>query len=80
MHKKIKEYLEIIVIWIFFFILLFSKNLTCVFLDTTGFYCPGCGVTRLIFSLLQFDFYQAFRYNPLIFIILFISPVYVVYV
>lgn len=40
----------------------------CVFHLITGFYCPGCGITRMIFSLIKFDFYQAFRYNPLIFI------------
>ena len=36
----------------------------------TKLYCPGCGITRCIISILNFDFYQAFRYNPLIFILL----------
>lgn len=39
----------------------------CVFHELTGLYCPGCGATRMIVSLLQFDFYQAFRFNPLLF-------------
>lgn len=40
----------------------------CIFRKITGFYCPGCGITRMISSLIQLDFYQAFRYNPLLFI------------
>lgn len=42
----------------------------CIFHDLTGFYCPGCGITRMLFSILKLDFYQAFRYNPLVFILL----------
>ncbi len=40
----------------------------CVFYKITGLYCPGCGITRAILSLLKGDFYQAFRYNSIIFI------------
>lgn len=40
----------------------------CIFYSITGLYCPGCGITRMIFSLIKFDFYQAFRYNPLMFV------------
>ena len=32
--------------------------------------CPGCGISRMIFSIFELDFYQAFRYNPLLFIYL----------
>lgn len=32
-------------------------------------YCPGCGLTRMIKSILELNFYQAFRYNPLLFIL-----------
>lgn len=52
--------------------LILSKYLNiyifCPFHKLTGFYCPGCGVTRMLFSLLTLDFYQAFRYNCLLFI------------
>lgn len=40
----------------------------CFFRKITGFYCPGCGVTRMLYSLVKLNFYQAFRYNPLIFL------------
>ncbi|MBP1991603.1 hypothetical protein J2Z66_003210 [Paenibacillus eucommiae] len=48
----------------------------CVFHEVTGLYCPGCGITRAALSLLRLDFVQAFRYNPLVFILL---PLYVIY-
>lgn len=48
----------------------------CVFNKITGFYCPGCGMTRAVHSILRFDFYQALRFNALIFII---SPIFIFY-
>lgn len=39
----------------------------CWFRENLGIYCPGCGGTRMVKAILKFDFYQAFRYNPLIF-------------
>ena len=36
----------------------------------TGLYCPGCGITRMLLSILKGDIYQGFRYNPLVFIIM----------
>lgn len=50
----------------------------CVFHEFTGLYCPGCGITRLILSLFSFDSVQAFRYNPLVFILLPLSLMYVI--
>ena len=43
-------------------------GLPCVFHEFFGFYCPGCGITRMIFSIMQLDLYQAFRYDALMFI------------
>ncbi|MFX3631716.1 MAG: DUF2752 domain-containing protein [Candidatus Pristimantibacillus sp.] len=51
-------------------------GIPCVFHELTGFYCPGCGVTRVIQSLLQLDIEQAFRYNSLLFVLL---PLYAMY-
>lgn len=37
----------------------------CVFRKTTGFDCPGCGMTRATYATLHGDIFQAFQYNPL---------------
>jgi hypothetical protein len=42
----------------------------------TGLYCPGCGITRCLVSIAEFNFYQAFRYNPLVFCLI---PLFVFY-
>ena len=34
----------------------------------TGLDCPGCGITRMFVALFHGNIYQAFRYNPLVFI------------
>ena len=34
----------------------------------TGLDCPGCGITRMLAALFHGNIYQAFRYNPLVFI------------
>ena len=42
----------------------------CIFYNLTGLYCPGCGAGRCFLALMRFEFYQAFRYQPLLFITL----------
>ena len=56
----------------------FNFGIPCIFYKITGLYCPGCGVTRMLFSLIDLDFYQAFRYNPLVFILLMLYIIYFV--
>lgn len=43
--------------------------LPCVFNKITGLYCPGCGMTRAVHSMLKFKFYQALRFNALVWIL-----------
>ena len=80
--KKRKTNLKLAIIAILGFLLYYLLNLYtgfaifCPFHKFTGLYCPGCGVTRLLFSLIKLDFYQAFRYNPLVFILLIIGIIY----
>ena len=42
--------------------------LPCIFNKITGLYCPGCGMTRAVNSCFKFEFYQALRFNALLFI------------
>lgn len=48
----------------------FGISIPCMLNITTGLNCPGCGITRMFDSLLHFKIYQAFRYNPFLFITL----------
>lgn len=52
----------------------------CPWLEISGLYCAGCGFTRMIHSILKFEFYQAFRYNPLFFVLLILAFIYIIYV
>lgn len=42
----------------------------CPFYTLTGLWCPGCGATRMFLALKSFDLWSAFRYNPLVFLLL----------
>lgn len=42
----------------------------CPFLALTGFYCPGCGMTRLVYALAHGHVDTAFGLNPLLFVLL----------
>ena len=39
-------------------------GIPCLFYTVTGLKCPGCGISRMLLSLLRLDFRAAFRYNP----------------
>ena len=64
--------LIIIIIIIPLYFLYFVKIgivIKCPIHSILHIYCPGCGLTRMIKSILELNFYQAFRYNPLLFIL-----------
>ena len=44
-------------------------GIPCVFHLITGLKCPGCGVSRMLISLLKLDFKSAWNYNPAIMVI-----------
>lgn len=73
-----KKIIIIIGVLTLYFILgqILGFYLPCPFHYLTGYYCPGCGVTRMIVSIIKLDFYQAFRYNPLLFLFI---PVIITY-
>lgn len=45
-------------------------SIPCFFNKVTGFYCPGCGVSRMCLALLSFHIKEAFHYNPMVFCLL----------
>ena len=72
MKKKIIIAILLLILLIIYLLLgnYLHLYIDCPIKKITGLYCPGCGITRMFLSLLKLDFYQAFRYNPLLFITL----------
>lgn len=38
----------------------------CMFHEMTGYYCPGCGITRAVYAFFEGNFLQCFRYHPFV--------------
>lgn len=79
MKKKLLIFIILILTGIFYLKVLSPKyglHIPCIFNKVTGLDCPGCGITRASLALLDGDFYQAFRWNMLLFIL---APIYGVY-
>ena len=71
-HHKI-IWLALAIAAIIMYILLGSPLkgiLFCPIYHWLHLYCPGCGIGRMLQAILHGQWYQAFRYNPLIFICL----------
>jgi len=45
---------------------LYEVKLPCIFNLVTGLYCPGCGGTRAVRSLLKGDLWQSFINHPVV--------------
>ena len=43
-----------------------------------GFYCPACGGTRAIISILNFDIFSSILYNPIVVYTFFVSTLYLI--
>ena len=43
--------------------ILMDHNFKCALASSLYMYCPGCGGTRAVYSLLHFDIISAIRYN-----------------
>ena len=75
MNIKIKRLLIVIISFISILLLsflyykinkIYHIGFNCVFHQITNLYCPGCGITRAIFSLIELDIIGAIKYNILI--------------
>jgi len=56
----------------------FMSLFGCGLYRATGLYCPGCGGMRMAYQLSHFNFLQAFRLNPFVFISLAVGAYYFV--
>ena len=43
-------------------------GIPCIFRTITGLQCPGCGVSRMLSSMIKLNFKDAFEYHPVLFI------------
>lgn len=43
-------------------------GIPCVIHLITGLQCPGCGISRMLLSMLHGDFYAAFSFHPFLFV------------
>lgn len=62
---KLKNYLPLIAVLGLYVLVLHFLRITCPIRWVTGISCPGCGMTRAVFSALRLDFAAAFYYHPL---------------
>ena len=46
----------------------------CMFYSATGWFCPGCGITRCLHALVHGDLAHAFSMNPLLLALLPFAP------
>lgn len=51
----------------------------CLFKNTVGIPCPGCGMTRALLSVLKGDLITAFYYHPLWVVVILYPVVYVIF-
>jgi len=80
MDPKIERFLKLTIlfffgafaVWVYFHKPGESQLLPkCVFYQVTHLYCPGCGFTRALYSVLHGDLWTAFRCNAMVFPIVF---------
>lgn len=79
--NKVKIGIILFLLLLLYFILnkYLNFSIPCIFHEITDLYCPGCGITRMFFSLIELDFYHAFRSNPLVFVLLCLYLIYLIF-
>ena len=79
MKKRIINIFTLIITLVLILLFLKLINYKCIYRKLFNIYCAGCGFTRMIESIINLKFYQAFRYNPLFFILFIIFIPYFIY-
>lgn len=73
-NSSVREVISLVAGLALYCILVYFLKIPCPIYFVTGISCPGCGMTRSLFSLLQFDLDKAMYYHPLILFCVFIFP------
>lgn len=74
MKKRVKEIIvrDIIVTLLLIgyavIVITTGKSIPCFVHLLTGLQCPGCGISRMLISMLYGDFHTAFSFHPFLFI------------
>ena len=63
--SDLKRKLYITLMFVFLYIVLIERGMTCIFQKFLGIPCPGCGMTSAWLSLMELDIMNAFRLNPM---------------
>ena len=50
------------------FVLITGIGIPCIFNKVTGLRCVGCGISRMLVSIVKLDFVSAFKYNAFLFV------------
>ena len=66
--KGIIKFLSILALIVLGLVFLCLINYSCPIHKFLKIYCPGCGGTRMLIEFFKGNFYQSFRWNPLLFI------------
>ena len=71
MNKTLKKQFIIFIILSLYFVFhtITDFYIPCSIHKIFHVYCLGCGVSRMLVSLIHFDFIKAFNYNKLLFIL-----------
>ena len=72
LRKVLLIYFGLLIIFVAYYFLnkYTGFAIPCIFHEITGWDCPGCGITRCLFHLINFRIKDAFLVNPLVFIYL----------
>ncbi len=77
---KNKTVLLLILAFFVNLVIVITFKFECPWNKYLGIDCAGCGATRMLLSILRLDFYQAFRFNPFMFVLFTIVLLYFIYV
>ena len=71
----------IVISLIFLYVIFLNKYFVipaCPIYSNFGFYCPACGSTRAVLSLINLNFKKSFIYNPIIIYAFFTTTFYLI--